>query len=171
MGTGQTLLVLAALVILAIITISANKLVLSQSDTVLGSEAMITGTAIAQAKIEEATVKYFDGNVLPPLSTDTVSMFTPPPLGPSEPGVIPGDPSTYVSLSDYNGYVDTVSTPRLGDFITRDSVYYVNENPPYSNVETQTFFKRIDVIVQNKYLPGPYHADTLSAIVSYRYKS
>ncbi len=170
MGTGQTMLVLVALVILATITISSNKLIIDQSETVQGSEAMITGTAIGQTEIEEATEKYFDGRVLPPLTTDTVSTFTPPSQFGSEPGYIAGDPSTFDDIDNYNGYTDTVSTPRLGDFITTDSVYYVTETAPDVNAGTQTFFKRIDVTVQNPYLATPNHSIELSAIVSYRYK-
>lgn len=172
MGTGQTLLVLVSLVILALVTISANKMVLNQTGVVQGSEAMITGTAIGQAAIEEATVKYFDGNVLPPLTTDTATVFTSPSqLGPYETGEVAGNPATFKDLDDYNGYVDTVSTSRLGNFITTDSVYYVNENSPDANAGTQTFFKRINVTVQNQYLATPNHMITLSEIVSYRYKN
>ena len=72
MGTGQTLMALVALTILATVTISANKLVLNRTDIVLQSEAMITGTAVGQAMIEQITVKRFDQNLPPPLTTDDV---------------------------------------------------------------------------------------------------
>ena len=169
MGTGQMLLALLALTILASVTISANQLLLNQTDTVYGSEAMITGTAIGQAMIEEITVKYFDHNVLPPLATDSASAFTPPDqLGPDASDV-PGVDTTYDDISDYNGFVDSVSTPRLGYFRRVCSVYYVDGNGDSSTV--QTFYKKIVVVVANPYISTPAHTLELSDIVSYRYKN
>lgn len=168
MGTGQMLLALVALTILASVTISANKLILNETDVVQGSEAIITGTAIGQAMLEEITVKYFDQNVLPPLSTDTAGAFTPPDqLGPDTSDVA-GVDTTYNDIDDYNGYSDSVSTPRLGYFDRRCEVYYVNEAGDSSTV--RTFMKKIKVTVENPYLSTPDHSIELSQIVSYRYK-
>lgn len=169
MGTGQMMLALMALTILASVTISANKLVLDQTDTVQGSEAMITGTAIGQAMVEQITVKYFDQNVLPPLSTDSAAVFTPPSeLGPDTSDV-PGVDTTYNDIDDYNGFVDSVSTPRLGYFTRQCSVFYVDGNGDSSTV--QTFYKKIRVTVENPYISTPTHTISLSDIVSYRYKN
>lgn len=168
MGTGQMLLVLLSLTILASVTISANKLILNETDVVQGSEAMITGTAIGQAMLEQITVKEFDQNVLPPLSTDTATVFTPPSqLGPDSSDVA-GDDTTYNDIDDYNGFVDSVSTPRLGYFVRQCEVYYVHSDGDSSDV--QTFFKKIKVFVENVYLNTPNHMISLSEIVSYRYK-
>ncbi len=170
MGTGQMLLALLALTILASVTISANKLVLSQTDLVQGSEAMITGTAIGQAMVEKITVKYFDQRVLPPLSTDTVSVLTPPSLLGPDSGEVATDPKTFNDIDDYNGYRDSVWTPRLGYFWRTCRVYYVTENSPDVNAETQTFLKRIDVTVKSPYIGTPGDSIMISKIVSYRYK-
>ncbi len=170
MGTAQMLLALLALTILASVTISANKLVLSQTDLVQGSEAMITGTAIGQAMVEKITVKYFDQRVLPPLSTDTVSVLTPPSLLGPDSGEVATDPTTFNDVDDYNGYRDSVWTPRLGYFWRTCRVYYVTENSPDVNAETQTFLKRIDVTVKSPYIGTPGDSIMISKIVSYRYK-
>ena len=168
MGTGQMLLALVALTLLASVTLSANKLILTDTDVVQGSEAMITGTAIGQAMLEEITVKYFDQNVLPPLSTDVASAFTPPDsLGPDSSDVAGAD-TTYNDIDDYNGYADSVNTPRLGYFNRKCEVFYVHEDGDSST--TQTFQKKIVVTVTNPYLGTPGHSIELSQIVSYRYK-
>ncbi len=161
-------MVLLALTILASVTISANRLVLNETDVVQGSEAMITGTAICQAMVEQITVKHFDQNVLPPMSTDTATAFTPPSqLGPDSSDVFDVD-TTYNDIDDYNGFVDSVSTPRLGYFKRYCSVYYVHQDGDSSTV--QTFLKKISVTVENPYISTPDHELNLSVIVSYRYK-
>jgi len=168
MGTGQMLLVLVALTILAGVTISANKLVLNQADVVQGSEAMITGTAIGQAMVEKITVKYFDQKMLPPLFTDEPDSLTPA----SKLGPDPGETvdTTFNDVNDYNGYKDSVNTPRLGYFVRTCRVYYVSENSPDVNAGTQTFLKKIEVTVRNPYLGTPGDTVVVSKIVSYRYK-
>ncbi len=170
MGSSQTLLVLAALMILGMISISANKKMLNTGDTVLNSEAVITGTAVGQAEIEQITVKRFDQNLPPPKSTDNVDVLTSPAdLGP-DPGEDPTNAATFNDIDDYNGYVDSVMTPRFGYYRRTCSVYYVTADDPDQDAGTQTFIKRIDVQVYNPYMNTPNHEITLSKLVSYRYK-
>lgn len=170
MGSSQILLILAALMILGTITISANKKMLNAGDTVLNSEAVITGTAIGQAEIERITVLRFDQKLPPPLTTDSVSALTPPDdLGPDS-GEDPANAATFNDIDDYNGYVDSVNTPRFGYYKRTCSVYYVTADDPDQNAETQTFIKRIDVQVSSPYIDTPNHEITLSKLVSYRYK-
>ncbi len=172
MSTSQTLLSLAALMILGTVTLSADRVILSGSSTGYNSEAIVTGTAIGQAEIERITVKYFDGNVLPPYSTASANSFTAvSSLGPTESGVDPTNPATFVDVDDYNGYQYSDSTPRLGYFTIRDSVYYVDPDYPDQYSGTQEFVKRIDVRVSNQYIDTRSRSVVLSKLVSYRYKN
>ncbi len=168
MGSSQTLLVLAALTILGLISISANKTMLSSSTIVLNSEAVITGTAVGQAEIEQILLKRFDQNLPPPYSTDSVNVLT----SPSDLGPDAGETSVsdFNDIDDYNGYVDSVYTPRFGYYKRTCSVYYVTASSPDVNAETQTFIKRIDITVYNPYIGTPNHEIELSRLVSYRYK-
>lgn len=170
MGTGQMLLALAAMAILSGVTISANTLILNRTDLVQGSEAVITGTALGQALVEDATVKCFDQKVLPPLSTDTVSVLTlASDLG-IDSGEVAGNPVTFNDLDDYNGYTDSVETPRIGYFWRSCRVYYVTATSPDVNAGVRTFLKRIDVTVTSPYITLPGDSIRVSKIVSYRYK-
>ncbi len=136
----------------------------------MNSEATITGTAIGQAEIEQIALKRFDQNLPPPLSTDSVGVLTSPAdLGP-DPGENPDSASTFNDIDDYNGYIDSVYTPRFGYFKRTCSVYYVTATDPDANAETQTFIKRIDIEVYNPYIPAPNHELLLSKLISYRYK-
>jgi len=169
MGMGQTLLVLAALAILASVTISSNRLVLNQVDVVQGSEALITGTGIGQEMVEQVTEKYFDGNVIPPKTTDTVSILSAPLTFGPEAGEIATDPTTFHDIDDYDGYMDSVYTSRLGYFYRTDRVCYVSENPPYADTTAQTFLKKVYVTIKNPYLGTPGDSIQISKVVSYRY--
>lgn len=170
MGTGQMLLALAAMAILSGVTISANKLLLNRTDLVQGSEAIITGTAIAQALVEDATIKYFDQRVLPPLSTDTVRVLTPVSDLGVDSGEVANNPASFNDLDDYNGYADSVETPRLGYFRRSCRVYYVTASSPDVNAGVRTFLKRIDVTVTSPYITLPGDSIRVSRIISYRYK-
>lgn len=164
------LLALAAMAILSGVTISANTLILNRTDLVQGSEAVITGTALGQALVEDATVKYFDQNVLPPLSTDTAGIFTPAYELGIDSGEVADSATTFNDLDDYNGYRDSVETPRIGYYWRSCRVYYVTASSPDVDAGVQTFLKRIDVTITSPYITLPGDSIRISKIISYRYK-
>ncbi|HUI30231.1 MAG TPA: hypothetical protein VLX91_08430 [Candidatus Acidoferrales bacterium] len=76
MDTGQTLAPLAALLIPAVVILSASGIILNQADVVTRCVTRIT--AAGQATPNKIIVRAFEDKVLSPLITDSVSALTPP---------------------------------------------------------------------------------------------
>jgi hypothetical protein len=168
MNSGQTMLAIGALVLLGTLMISANSIIGGQQMRSVGTEAMITGTAVGQALVEEIIVRGFDRELQPPLFTnDSTDLVLPDSLGP-DPGETTSD--KFNDIDDYDRYKRTVTTPRLGDFNVICDVYYVSENSLKVESPTQTFFKRIDVKVSNQFIPTPDSTVIISKILAYRYR-
>ena len=68
-------------------------------------------------------------------------------------------------VDDYNGYTRIVSSPRLGDYTVKDTVYYVSGTDLDSLSNTQTWWKKVEVKVThpNLLIPG-----TVKSVVVYR---
>ncbi|RKY62128.1 MAG: hypothetical protein DRP95_01980, partial [Candidatus Latescibacterota bacterium] len=58
----QSMLLLGAFVILSTITLSVNRMILSQTEEIIESEAQISAIGLAQQLMEEVTSRDFDEN-------------------------------------------------------------------------------------------------------------
>ncbi|MDI6766491.1 MAG: hypothetical protein QME52_06685 [Bacteroidota bacterium] len=169
MNTGQMLLVIGALTLLTIMSLSVNTLILSKTTTILQAEAELTAISIAQSMLDEIKTKYFDQRV----AYDSVKVYNlslmthPSAFGPSgvEAGKVPlPEPpdtvvpyksmkkSNYDDVDDYHNYRRFYYSYALGLFTVVDSVYYVLESNPDQVSGTQTFVKRIVVTVRHRNL-------------------
>ena len=79
---------------------------------------------------------------------------------------IRGDSPAYLDdIDDYHGYVRAASSGDISGYRLTVSVYYVKKTSPNSASATQTYYKRIDVVVSHSlYLPKSL---TFSAIATY----
>jgi hypothetical protein len=155
-----------------------GKLVVSGNETlsigqgmVLESEAIATATGIGQSMLERVTCRDYDNSIPPHMSPNRNSLA---PIG-LDAGEIAGKDTTFNDIDDYNGFVDTVMTPRFGKYLVSCSVYFVNENAPYNSTGAKALMKRIDIRVDNHYMVDPTGSDpdklvaplSLYQIVSY----
>jgi hypothetical protein len=157
----QMVLIIAALLLLSLISLSVNRAVLLNQETGLEGEATIVATSLAQSLIEEISMKKFDqkvvsGSVAKPDSlTPTVS------LGPDAGETYPN----FNDLDDYNGYTRTTATPQTGNLTLRSRVWYTNSALLGDSTFTRTFMKAITVVVDtNAYLKSPV---TVRSMVRY----
>ena len=164
---NQILYIFGAIVVLGITTRSVNSLWLTKQETLYQTEAQITGNTLAQSLIDEVISKKFDENSSPD-STLTLSELTAPNALGADPGEKKKDSSTFDDLDDYDNYHRTVSTPRMGSFDMKSTVYYVAETSPDKKSNIRTFLKRIDVQIVNPYVGTSDNSITVSRIVSYR---
>ena len=180
MNLGQTLLSAAALVLLSVMVINANRLIVQSGNDFMVAEATDEGTELAGSLIQEIESKMFD-QADDGTGSQSLSYFNDPSyLGPSS-GEL-----TYVTLpdtsylgtfkaikfcqscdqgyndvDDYNGYIRWVDTQGVKGFIITVSVYYVSDANPDVPSSTKTYFKRADITVTNPYLPAPMHFNTI----------
>lgn len=152
MGNRELMLVLGALVIFGITTLTANQFVASQSDAMLQHEFEYFAASLAQGYIEEAKNMAFDQNVINNTPSSLPSGFTNAnSLGPGGSEVY----GTYNDVDDFNGYSETIDSGR-GDFEVNITVGYVNAATPDSLMTTtKSFYKKMIVTVTNDMLDHP----------------
>ena len=168
------LTVLGALALLSLVSLSINTMIVGKTTTMLDAEGQLNAISIAQSMIDEVMQKSYDAATVSSKIYDD-SLFTAPGgLGCSgaEASAVP-QPDTYPyrsvngynDVDDYHRYRRTVSTPRMGNFDVRDSVWYVAESNPDQKSSTQTFFKRVKVTVRHPNMSSPL---TMSDVAVYR---
>ena len=169
--------VVGAIALLGVLLTPMQRISLDRQTVLTSSEALSTTTAVGQELMEEILVRKFDASVTltPADSALRLSNFAlPASLGP-ESGTTDtaGRITTYNDVDDFNGYADSVATPRIGSVRDTVKISYVDTLSPYGIVNYRTWFKRIDVKVWNKYLPTQAASPTsitISKIICYRYK-
>jgi hypothetical protein len=156
-NSGQTIIAIAALMLLSKLILSGNEMMASGGDVVLVGQAMIEATTIAQSRIESISLRNFD-NAVPPHGTPTASSFASIGLDAGENAALE---TTLNDVDDFNGHCDTVISPSFGSYIVNSKVYFIRTSAPYDSVGTKTYMKRIDVTVNNAFLVDPSGNDPL----------
>lgn len=165
-GYSEVLQTMAAMVIFALILLSANRMI--HRNTVMQVEGELEQeiVALAQDIIEEARTKEFDelsqGKVPPTkIPQDFTSASN---LGPDDETADP-EPNTnddintdgtfkrieFDDFDDYNGWKDVLQTEH-GKFNIETQVYYVNPNTYDSTGSGPTTFKKIKIYITSEFL-------------------
>ncbi len=171
---NQMFSILGALVLLGFVTLSINSMLADKTTTMLDAEASMNAISIAQTMLDEVFTKSFDAATANGTRIYDSTLFTSlNNLGPSGTerdhvgSVDSVDASAiyYNDVDDYNGYTRIASTPVLGKFTVRDTVYYVQESNPDQGATAQTNFKKIVVTVTHANMTYPLK---ISDIAVYR---
>lgn len=174
MHTGQMLTVLGALALLSLVSLSINTMIVGKTTTMLDAEGQLNAISIAQSMLDEVMQKSYDAATVSAKVYNAADFTAAGGLGCSgaEASIVP-QPDTYPyksgagynDVDDYHRYRRIVSTPRMGNFDVRDSVWYVVETAPDTKASTQTFFKRVKVTVRHPNMTSPL---SLSDVAVYR---
>ncbi len=159
------ILALGAMILLTILIMNTNKTTLATEDVMYDSNFGITATSIASSVIEDASKKRFDQVFYVDSSTVYNSNFftSAANLG-VDSGEVITDPKTFNDFDDYDNYKYVDSTMPSAIFNVKCNVVYVNDNALDDSVNTQTYHKKITVIVSSKSM-----SDTMvmSSVYSY----
>jgi hypothetical protein len=176
MNLGQMLLVLAALGLLGILTLSTNSNVMQSNETQNNSEVGVTAVSLATSVVEEAMGTMFDSAIGDTNSgpVDSLSQLTPPgSLGHSAlesyRGTVPGT-KDFNDFDDFNNLFlvyksdnpsDTVHTPGSNyefvvpgirnKYFVRVKVNYVDPSALNSVSPVSTWHKKITVMVTSSF--------------------
>ncbi len=180
MGLGQTMLTAGLLVLLIMITISANRMLMDSSMTAYESESINIAADLAYSLITEATRKKFDENQLS--YAGNVSVFTASTsFGPESGEALSVNPDVapfqsvikFDDLDDYHGYKRIVDGQSLKGFTITAKVSYVELNGSRQIVNTtaKRALKRIDVKVEHPFYmpmrPDSTRGFTITRILTY----
>lgn len=158
---GQILLVLGSMILLSLLTISVNNLIINHTIETYESESIIAKTSLAQAMCQEISLKEFDEKTIGTTIDSTTYLTTKAQLGKDAGETFV---STFDDIDDFKNYVRT-DTLFNGIFTSTVAVYYVTPANLTTASAVQTFFKRIDVTVNDINNTGT--PMTLSNIISY----
>lgn len=155
MNSGQTVLALLSLVLLAKLSLSTNTFLGDMETSQYQDETMATATSIGQGMLERICVRGFDQNWPGGVDTITTAQL----VSPFSLGVDAGESAlhdtTFNDIDDFRNYKDSVITPRFGKFYLSCRVYYTRETAPYDSIGVRSFLKRIDVSVTNAFMINP----------------
>jgi len=152
---------LAAFVLLSRLLLTVNDAAISKAELVSQAEATLYATTLAQAMIQEVSLKYFDQRTVKTPATSPDSLSPAEILGADLGEVFPN----FNDLDDYHGYKRSVANPRLGAFRTSVRVSYANANG--DSVKVRTYFKKITVTVSGNSEVTLKHPIELASLISY----
>lgn len=168
MNTGQLLLTLGGMFLLALVVLRVNNTFLNTNDVMLNTKFGVLAVSLGTSVIEEASGKKFDCNT-DTTSVDNVSELTAPGgLGPKTGEYYPD----FNDFDDFNGYKRRDSSMPSAVFDISCRVCYVEPNGS-SIVEVYshpTWHKKIEVTVTSpsmKKADGSLDTIKLAAIYSY----
>ena len=178
MNLGQTMITIGMFVLLVMSVISANRMLLENTEVTYATEALTAAASVGQDLLQEAMGKNFDANSDDSGTQDTTAFTLPGGLGPTywegvAVGTLPDSSYTgnfksianYNDLDDYKGYRRLVKANNISGFIAATTVYYVTEDNPDVPSSSRTFYKVIEVSVTHPlYLKEPM---TVTGLLSY----
>ncbi len=164
MNSGQTMMVILAMLLLGTLSLNVNRTLINTSSTSLEMEANLDAISYGQTLIDEILNKSFDKATAGGTRIFSYSAMTPVNrLGPdggiesflfpdsSWTGAYKSQPN-YNDVDDYNNYRRIVVNPRLGNFTLTVRVEYVDEDNPDLVMTSQTFYKRVTVTITSPYM-------------------
>lgn len=151
MNTGNSFLTIGALLLFSLVSLNFNSSVLSNTTVEVENKVYLTAFSLADDLIEEIKQKAFDAETVDFPTTDPSTLTDPYNLGPGWWEAYPN----YNDIDDFNGYVQTVSAPHAENYQVNCNVCYVDGDNPDIVVLTQTFYKKVTVIVSSPYLRNP----------------
>jgi hypothetical protein len=148
MGTGQTMLTLAAMVLLSFLILRVNNLFLQTTTTLNTTKFDVLAFSLAQSMIQEIEANAFDNNTVSAVVTSTSSLSTT--LGPESGETF----ATFNDIDDFDNYTRTDTVPKNSGvvFYTKCIVDYVTSAAPDVITSTPTWNKRITVYVTSPFM-------------------
>ncbi len=175
------MLVIGALTMLAMLTLSVNGTFISAISTGLEAQAQLNALSIAQTLLDEILARDFDEVVTGGQLAYGDTAFTPTAnFGPDASGeqlnagllaTILGNANCDTSyqskakfddVDDYDGYQRAVSDSVLGWFYVASRVSYASETYPDSLKSDRTHYKVVRVTVMHPNLPTDYDGNVIS---------
>ncbi len=176
MHLGQTMLALASLVMVSVISLNVNRRIVEGDDEMYEAESIDFAVGFAQGILYEISSKKFDENAVDSVLQDPSEFTSPFMFDPVYEGeILPTSPDTawyksigtFDDVDDYNGYIRKVNTARIEGFIVKVEVYYVADSDPEVPVWVPTYNKRVVVTVEHAEYMKYLDRATFATIIGY----
>jgi hypothetical protein len=158
MNTGQSLLTLGAIMLLAFISLNFNSAILQNTTVETENKVYLTAFSLGDDLIEEIKQKAFDEKTIDFQAINQIQLTYPP--GPESGEVWP----YFDDMDDYNNYTKPVSLPHVEDYEVTCQVNYVNAAG--QSLTTPSYFKKVSIKVDSKYLRSPLYMSFIFSLHS-----
>lgn len=156
MGSIQSMLAIGAIVIFALISVRFNATVLQNMGVEVENKVYLTAFSLADDLIEEIKQKAFDHETVIFRSINKEELTPKEKFGgDKEPGEIKDSSATWNDVDDYHGYSKQIALPHAEGYEVTAEITYVMENDQNTVSNDPTFYKKIEVTVDSKYLSNP----------------
>ena len=164
MNTCQSLLVIGAFALLAVLTLAVNSTILTTTKTGLEMEANLCALSVAESAMDEVLSKFLDTKVVDGTRITNPSAMSPTAsLGPdgesAAKGIVDSSRTDQFSsrkgfndVDDYNSNVRRAWDPQLGWIKLNGSVAYLNDSTLNVQSSPPSFHKQITLSVTNPYM-------------------
>jgi MSHA pilin protein MshD len=164
MNTGQMMLTLGALMILALIVLRVNNGFLTTNSTLLDSKLGVLATSVATSVIEEATGKAFDHNSDSTSISDLTKLTST--MGPETGETYPD----FNDFDDYDGFHKVDNSMPSAEFHIDCVVNYISDTNLDGKSSSRTWHKKLTVFVSSPSMLGQDDVpDTISMSAVYSY--
>lgn len=159
MNTGQMLITIGALALLAIVILRVNTNFLNTNTVLMENKFGVLAVSLGTSVLEEAKGKAFDQNTDSSAVTGLNELST---LGPESGETDP----LFNDFDDYNGLIRIDSTMPSAPFKIECDVSYINPNDPDGSSASKTWHKKLTVTVTSEFMVDTI---SISSIYSYWY--
>jgi hypothetical protein len=159
MSAIQSTLALGALMILGMISLRFNSTVLDNMTVEIENKVYLTAFSLADNLIEEIKQKSFDEKTLDFQAIPLDKLTAPGSLS-TEGEVHP----YFDDIDDYNNYEDSVNLPHAEGYKVTCAVTYCTSSG--QTIYTQSFYKKVVVTVESKYLRSPIYMSFIFSLHS-----
>lgn len=150
---NNSFLAIGAMALLALVSLRFNTTVLQNKTTEVENKVYLTAFSLADDLIEEIKQKAFDEQTVEWRAIPVDQLTPSTSFGPVDPGEI--SVNDFDDIDDYDGYQKAVSLPHVENYSITSTVDYVSATDPDETSSSQTYFKRIAVLVTSPYISHP----------------
>jgi len=148
MGLAQTLLTIAAISLLGMITLTLNSSYLTTNQVMVESEFSVEAVSLAESYLERAIGKTFDEKSITAQINNTSDL--------SKIGRETGEKDLvdFDDFDDFHGFIVKDTTERAV-YNVAISIVYVNESKPDIKASGKTWHKKMNITVSNEFMKTP----------------
>ena len=162
--SNNQFLSIGSIVLLALISLRFNTTVLQNRTTEIENKVYLTAFSLADDLIEEIKQKAFDEETVEWRSIKADNLSSEETFGCSDPGEY--SVCDFDDIDDYNNYNKEVSLPHAENYTIISTVDYVSADDQNIKSTSQTFFKRVSVVVSSPYLSYPVNVSYIFTLHS-----
>jgi len=146
----NSFLSIGAMALLALISLRFNATLLENRSTEIENKVYLTAFSLADDQIEEIKQKAFDEKTVEWKAIPADQLSPAESFGVFDPGE--STVNDFDDIDDYNGYQKSVSLPHVENYSVTSTIDYVLATDQDVISNTQTYFKRVTVLVTSPYL-------------------